>query len=561
MRNSARRLSGVLLCAAAAVLFSFQHPASAWIAFFPVFLAVFYARLRFVWLYGGMYGALSYFLYLPWLFDFSRQAMVAACVAYFAFCALLFLSLKAAQLLCGRLFWIVQWLLVCAYEYLKTTGFAGFSYGVSAYSQWKVIPLMQCCDLFGVWGLSALLVFCSALLFRLFLTAAEEWSRLELPGRRTKAPQMLRSAGTAARRSLFRHRTACLCFAAAVGLCYAYGFAVSARVWNADAAAEKMTVAAIQHNADPWNGGLDVYRQDVRTLMRLTDEALQEDGRIALAVWPETAVVVPIMRSWYGRHDAGRFALVSELLEWMDSKPCAFVVGNYHAEGNAGAASEDYNCAFLFEPGRNVLPPQPAQYAKRHLVPFTEYFPYEGQFPWIYRMLLDGDTHLWSPGTEAAVFSIGSLRFAAPICFEDTFGDGCRELVNGGARAFVNLSNDAWSKSLRCQMQHVQMAVFRSVESHVPSVRSTASGQTCLIASDGRIAAMSEPFAQNYVIGDIAVPGSAWRPSLYDRIGDVLGKAFAVLAAASLAAGGVWSASVRRSLKRADKAAARAWQA
>lgn len=97
------------------------------------------------------------------------------------------------------------------------------------------------------------------------------------------------------------------------------------------------------------------------------------------------------------------------------------------------------------------------------------------------------------------------FNFSSPICFEDTFGSDLKKFYKKGARAFVNLSNDAWSKSKRCQVQHLKMAVFRSVENHVPSVRSSASGETCIISSTGKIVARSESFRKNYVTGEIPV--------------------------------------------------------
>ena len=186
----------------------------------------------------------------------------------------------------------------------------------------------------------------------------------------------------------------------------------------------------------------------------------------------------------------------------------------------------DFNSAFFFIPKQNVLPPTPKIYSKIHLVPFTEYFPYDKYFPHIYKLLLAGDTHLWTPGKEYSVFEYKNLLFSTPICFEDTFCSDCRKFVKNGAKAFFNLSNDAWSNSLRCQNQHLAMAVFRSVENKVPSVRSSASGHTCIIDRFGQITNISKPFEKNYVYGQIEFDKLPM--TFYSKFGDVIGNVFVI---------------------------------
>jgi apolipoprotein N-acyltransferase len=288
----------------------------------------------------------------------------------------------------------------------------------------------------------------------------------------------------------------------------------------------------VQHNSDPWKSddpALDdtaAYRRDLETLQRLSDAALAAHPDAALVVWPETAFVPRIAWHYRHRYDPRRFALVEDLLRYLDAAPVPFVIGNDHAvdgyQRDGAWGTVDYNAVLLFEPGKNVVPPEPLVYEKIHLVPFTEYFPFEKQFPALYAGLLNGDTHLWEPGKEAKVFTLGDLVFATPVCFEDTFGGLGRAFVNAGARAFVNLSNDAWSKSLACQYQHLSMAVFRSVENRVPAVRATASGQTALIDPNGRVAAMAKPFSEEFLAVDVPVV-KEWKKTVYTRAGDWCG--------------------------------------
>ena len=147
------------------------------------------------------------------------------------------------------------------------------------------------------------------------------------------------------------------------------------------------------------------------------------------------------------------------------------------------------------------------------------------------------------------VFELDGLKFSVPICFEDTFGYIGRRFVNNGARAFVNMSNDAWAKSRACQLQHLSMAVFRSVENRVPTVRATASGETVIIDINGRVIKSISPFEQNFLIGDIPLIND-YKPTIYTRFGDYVGVIFTLLAIFFLVFGVVKKFARKKSSKR-----------
>jgi apolipoprotein N-acyltransferase len=185
----------------------------------------------------------------------------------------------------------------------------------------------------------------------------------------------------------------------------------------------------------------------------------------------------------------------------------------------------------LFQNGNNT-----GVYRKLHLVPFTEHFPYEKQLSPLYRALVNADTHFWEAGTEATVFSLPGFAFCAPICFEDTFGYLSRRFVQNGAELIVNLSNDAWSRSLPAQNQHLSMAVFRAVENRRAMVRSTASGQTCGIAPNGAIIAMAPPFSEAWLTVTVPIVQTE---TFYTRRGDYLAAGFTAIAGLLLLFGGI----------------------
>jgi apolipoprotein N-acyltransferase len=520
----------ILLVISGSSFFALAHPGFifpkgisvfAWFMYVPVFLIVNRVSCRTVWLWGGLYGVISYSLFTSWLATFSFIGMVAVGIEYFILYAVLFLVLKSAEIFCGKNAWILQWLILCAYEYVKTLGFSGFSYGVSAYTQWRNIPLIQCSAVTGVWGITALIDFCSAWIYRVIHDSGDS------PSFRSFFKDSKHHAVS------FTIWSTCFCAAMIYGLVI-----VKSKTCQAG---RYVKVCAVQNNTDPWKGGVDTYERDTNTLMDLTRKAFKTEKNIQIVVWPETAVVPSIIMQYNERRDRKRYEIIDSVLEFINEQQAVFVIGNFHSVDTGKKYYDDYNCAFVFKPHVNVIPPDPEIYAKIHLVPFTESFPYAGLFPNIYKFLLNGDTHLWSAGKKRTVFREAGVSFAVPICFEDTFGNDCRKFVQNGARAFINMSNDAWSKSIACQYQHLSMAVFRSAESHIPTIRSTASGQTCIIDTNGRISSEAEPFSRTFVTGYIPVIEQSAPLTLYDRFGDVLGICFVLIAGLWLAIGIIWN--------------------
>jgi apolipoprotein N-acyltransferase len=491
---------------------------AAWAAWIPVFLLVNRVSLPASALWGILYGYGAYSLFNYWLGAFHPLAGFIINSIYVVYLGLTFFLLKLAQILFPRRFYLVQWCLWLAYEYLRTLGFLGYPYGISGYSQWTLIPFIQIAALGGVWAVSALLLFPAAAL-------GAALRGLENPG---AIPGAL---GAFFKRERLPAALWLLCLCLALG----YGFA-SLRDYRA---APHARLALVQHNTDPWRGDMDEFRQNFRVLRRLSDEALRSEKRPDVVVWSETAFVPRIYWHRAYRDDQESWELVRELLDYLSKQEAPFVIGNDDArlegDGRGGWNRVDYNAVLLFK-GAEIS----KLYRKQHLVPFTEYFPFQKQLPRIYRALVEADTHFWERGKESTVFSVplprtgGVLKFSTPICFEDTFGYLSRDFVRNGAELIVNLTNDAWSHSLPAQNQHLGMAVFRAVENRRSLVRATASGQTCAVDPYGRVIALAPPFAEAWITVEVPLLSGE---TLYTAWGDYLGRFFVLLSLALLILG------------------------
>ena len=506
--NLAAVILGALLFAAAFpnLLVKNGIPILAWIAYIPVFWVIRRCGFGAAFFWGALYGYAAYGLFNYWLSVFHPLAGLIVGSIYLVYLAFLFPLLKLAIVLFPRKGYILQWLIWISFEYLRIQGFLGYAYGITGYSQWHVLPLIQIASVTGVWGVSALVVFSSA-----WLAASLNDNSID---QKSNAKLQLNI------KAFFRREwVSALVWFVLLVFSLVYGF--TSQIEYSDA--PKARIALIQHNTDPWRGGIDEYRRNYEVLRRLSDEALEANPQLDLVVWSETAFVPRIWWHTTIRDDHESWNLVKELLDYLSAQDVPFLIGNDDARRDTaknprGDNRVDYNASMLFEKGEIT-----ALYRKLHLVPFTEHFPYEKQLPWVYNALINADTHFWEKGTEAKVFETGKLKFSTPICFEDTFGYISRNFVRNGAELIVNISNDAWSASLPAQMQHFSMAVFRAVENRRSMVRSTASGQTCSIDPNGKVLAMADPFREIWLAAEVPIVKTS---SFYTRHGDWLPPVF-----------------------------------
>ena len=492
----------------------------AWINYLPVLFLIKKSHLSESLIYGAAYGVISYGLFGYWLQAFHPLGLIIVCIGYMLICSLLFFILKYADQICIKNGWLLQFFIICGYEYIKTLGFFGISYGVTAYTQWKFIYLIQICSLAGIFGLNLIVIFPSAFLYSIIYKSKEKNRLLNSVDSARKShisAYVLKEKALAV--TSLRLTTVCgLIWLMIFISSLIYGFSIL----KDNPKYEEVTVAAIQNNESPWKNGIEEYSRNVKNLIQLTEEAQSLSTDIDFIIWPETAVAPSIIYNYDYGTDVRRFMLISQLLNFIDENNAVFVIGNSHEVDFKSAEKIRYNSALVFESAKNVHPPEPGIYSKIKLVPFTESFPMKHIFPMLYVKLLNGNSHMWEKGDEYTVFDYRGLKFSTPICFEDTFSTICRKMVLNGSRCFFNLSNDSWSNSIPCQRQHLAMAVFRSVENRVPSVRSTASGVTCIINQNGRIIKSAPEFCQAYVIGKIPVL-KEYRQTFFTKTGDIAG--------------------------------------
>ena len=164
-------------------------------------------------------------------------------------------------------------------------------------------------------------------------------------------------------------------------------------------------------------------------------------------------------------------------------------------------------------------------YYKVRLVPFGEYVPARKWLTVAKRYGVREIDYIPGPGWHSVNTSHG--KAGTVICFESTFPQISRTLVNDGARLLFVLTNDGWFARTAAAEQHLQMSVFRAIENNRYVVRSTTTGISAVIAPDGRILRKLPFWKRGLLTGDVQMRSSM---TPYARFGDWFAYLCAVVA-------------------------------
>lgn len=467
-------------------------------------------------LWGFAYGFLSYGLFNIWLITFSPASFFVVPTIYGIYFMFVCLALKLIQMYFRNYAFLVQAMLWLIYEYLRISGFLGYSFGVLGYALAFHPLLIQTSDIFGVWGITFYLVCMSFFLAQLHYDVHNTIS--EQHNNQT-SHTIMNSIKIYFKQSIHiskrRHYRIFLILYGSITI-FGLGYGLLATVDYSNN--ETVRTALMQHATDPWEGGNNAYRTSLDILKIQTKAAMETEPPPDLVVWSETAFVPSISYHLKYREVPEYTRLIQELLDFLALYPNTnYIIGNGEGikikndEGHL--VRSDYNATLLFE-GDKILD----TYYKMHLVPFTEYFPYKKLFPRFYQYLVNSDVHFWIHGTEHTVLHTNEVAISTPICFEDGFGLQNAKFVRAGAEILVNVSNDAWSHVESNAMQHLQLSILRAVENRRSVARSTNSGMTGVIDPNGKILSMLSSFSKEYLLYD--VPIFTQKNTIYTRWGD-----------------------------------------
>jgi len=434
-----------------------------------------------------VYGGLEWFVAL--LVNAALVAYLALFPAFFA------VVLRRITMRFGPMALMTAPLVWIATELGRTYLLTGFPWVLLGYSQASVLPIAQLASVFGVYGVSALVVLVNAGFATVGASAPEGGHHASPPegGHYVRIIPLATS----------------LAMAALVALWGASRLSSSTLTREGD----PIRVGLIQGNVaqtEKWDParGPSIFAD----YLRLTEQAIADGAQIV--IWPEAST------PFFFELETAKADQIRAIAR--DAR-VPILVGSDQVE--RGAMDRYFNSAFLLGPDGTTA----AIYRKMHLVPFGEYVPLQKLLFFAERLVVAaGD---FSAGDEETLFPVAGHHMSTAICYEIIYPDLVRRFASAGSELLSTITNDAWFGQTSAPYQHFAQASMRAIENGRYLVRSANTGISGVVDPYGRTLAQSRIFEQAAIVREVRFLRTS---TLYTRIGDVLAYASAIVSLAML---------------------------
>lgn len=465
-------------------------------------------RARPMYLISWLFGVGYFYINIRWMIPVTAPGYAAMCFYYSLFLPLVAWPIRhiyrryhVSVALTAAIAWT-------AIEYLRSIGPLAFPWVLLGHTQYRLLPVIQISDLFGVYGVSFFVALINGWIVDLLIQPIRVW----------RADHLVRfPLGTAA---------------TAIVLVGTIGYGAYRLSAHADSAGPR--IAVVQHDVPMYVDGEKASRLRQESIFRgylhLTEQAAAR--KPDLIVLPETAMQGYINEEFLAatpedldkiqqrRYPPGTYPgymayvqresrAVRDAFQTLCTKTgVPLLVGSLAMEWkpkDIPPRAEAYNSAFLLLPGKER--PQ-ARYDKNHLVIFGEYVPFRYTHHWLYAWL--NSITPWGAmgieyslgfgeGFKTIIFDAASrgmrCRAGTLICYEEIMPyigrafclgrDGQADEKN--ADLLLCISNDGWFLHSAELEQHLAAAVFRAVENRVSIARSVNTGASGFILPSGAI--------------------------------------------------------------------------
>ena len=426
--------------------------------------------------------------------DVPRGAAVLINVAFAAYLALyvLLFAIIMARLTAvrGANALLVAPFVWVATELGRTYILTGFPWVLLGYSQSPVLPIAQLASVFGVFGLSALVVSVSAAL--------------------AFAAVVLSSSGAAQPRAVTRSAFTPLVVTLVFVAITAIWGGLRIRSGELLTSGEAKRVGLLQGNvleADRWQS--EKAEAAFVRYLDLTRQAVDRGAQFV--IWPESATPYAFGDDL---HATERMTALARSLH------VPLLIGTDQIV--RGSDTEYYNAAVLVRsdgtPG--------GLYKKVHLVPFGEYVPARQVFFFMSRIVQAVSD--FKPGTTFNVLPVDGHVVSTAICYEIIYPNLVRQFTAAGSELLTTITNDSWFGDTSAPYQHFAQASMRAIENGRFLVRSANTGISGIVDPYGRVLAQTGLYAPAVVVGDVRLLKGT---TIYARTGDIFAYACTVLTA------------------------------
>ncbi|MEN9534939.1 MAG: apolipoprotein N-acyltransferase [Verrucomicrobiota bacterium] len=403
-------------------------------------------------------------------------------------------------------------------ELLRGWVFTGFGWNGLGVAFHETPIMAQAADVFGVTGLSALIVFVQSVLTQFMARVMSNRGSWRVADLRPLAVAVL-----------------------AVALCAIYGVL---RIRNENDR-ESIPLKALLVQINIPQDAARVLWEPLAVHMAYEEETLKALESLKAAdptganlpdwvVWPESALTGRILRT-----DDGDWGMWQENIETISQVRKG---GRFHLIHGTNELEAE-----VIEDGQLVMKPsgrawnliafmspqdELQTYRKKHLVIFGETIPFVDSIPLLKKIYAQqagveyGGS--FTPGDSfepVKVPNLGGQEIGAipSVCFEDTVPRLTRKFVRSEPQVIVNVTNDGWFKESAAAAQHFANAKFRAIELRRPMIRCANSGVSAAVDTTGKaqvlVDANGSHFTRGSLLVDVAVPKNA-SFSLYALMGD-----------------------------------------
>ncbi|HDQ04623.1 MAG TPA: apolipoprotein N-acyltransferase [Deltaproteobacteria bacterium] len=453
----------------------------AWISLVPLFFAIFNAAsIKRVFLLGFITGVTAYIGIIYWItyvvVNYGHLPMYLGIIIMLLLAGYLsiYIALFAAGVYFFRnkviLCFVAPALWVCC-EYLKSCLFTGFPWANLGYSQYLNFLFIQFADVFGVYGLSFLIVSVNAVIFVLS---------------KQKTKQAVNSF---------------IAIALAVTFVYIYGFVRINQVDREIKKAEGLNVSLIQGNIDQsvkWDNFFQKRILDFYTQLSLDNSP----GDKGLLVWPETALPFNFQNTGNMRQ---------QVMDLPQKTNAWFIFGAVSYE-HKKESTNYLNSAYLLSPEGSIK----GRYDKVHLVPYGEYVPLRNIFPFI-KKLTEGIGD-FARGKGYEPLEMDERKIGVLICYEGILPHAARAYKNKDVDLLVNITNDAWFGSTSAPFQHFSMTMFRAIETRLYLARAANTGISGVVDARGKVILQTDIFEADALKAEVKYIDIT---TIYARCGDL----------------------------------------
>lgn len=330
--------------------------------------------------------------------------------------------------------------------------FGGFPWDLPGYIFKAGGAASQSVSLFGIYGLSLLLLLIAALLAKVIWQ--KQWTLLGLA-------------------------------AALLAANWGYGFL---RLKNADI--EYVENVNIRIVSAPFSQKAKM--QDSQNAIRVIQDHVNltaDPGleKITHVIWPEGVIDWDIRRM-----EDLRFAM-GQTLAAAGEKPPVWILNSMRLD-QKDDRTDYYNSLAAIDFTHNPAGELIAEADKKRLVPFGEIIPGGKIIERLGARVMSEDIGSFTPAKKKTISIIKGLPpGSAQICYEVIFSGLTPRSKNGRAEWILNQSNDAWFGTSVGPKQHVNIARYRAIEEKIPVIRAASNGYSGIIDPYGRFLQDADP--------------------------------------------------------------------